>query len=310
MRLTRMGRFDMGGDAGRGPWSPVSLMRRLLGGKREGTTGGSAGERQMRALRRVPKLLRFIPGPAQDVRAYYLVLQYWLAGSADNLANLVRLLVVRYASVGAAPDVPPPVDYPDVGAYRASVGASGRVGVLVMRSYVLAGNTAHYDAVIAALEARGLGVVAAYASGLDNRPAIERFFMDGDAPAIDALVSLTGFSLVGGPAYSDAESACALLARLDVPYVCAQALEFQSVEEWHADPRGINALQATLQIAIPELEGATNPIVFAGKSSTDGRAHPATRPIAERVARRAQPVARHIGQRPPAGPESKVARVQ
>ena len=32
-------------------------------------------------LRQLPKMLRFIPGTAQDVRAYFLTLQYWLAGS-------------------------------------------------------------------------------------------------------------------------------------------------------------------------------------------------------------------------------------
>jgi magnesium chelatase subunit H len=88
-----------------------------------------------------------------------------------------------------------------------------------MRSYVLAGNAAHYDGVIAALEARGLRVVPAFASGLDARPAMERFFMRDGAPAVDALVSLTGFSLVGGPAYNDARAAEEALARLDVPYV-------------------------------------------------------------------------------------------
>jgi magnesium chelatase subunit H len=35
----------------------------------------------MSALRTLPSLLRFIPGTAQDVRAYLLLLQYWLAGS-------------------------------------------------------------------------------------------------------------------------------------------------------------------------------------------------------------------------------------
>ena len=44
-------------------------------------------------LRRIPRILRFIPGPAQDVRAYFLTLQYWLAGSEENIANLVRFLV-------------------------------------------------------------------------------------------------------------------------------------------------------------------------------------------------------------------------
>jgi len=37
---------------------------------------------------------------------------------------------------------------------------------------VLAGDTAHYDGVINALEARGLRVVPAFASGLDSRPAM------------------------------------------------------------------------------------------------------------------------------------------
>ena len=81
-----------------------------------------------------------------------------------------------------------------------------------MRSYLLAGNTRHYDGVITALEARGLRVLPAFASGLDNRPAVERFFMHEGRPAIDALVSLTGFSLVGGPAYNDARAAEDLLA--------------------------------------------------------------------------------------------------
>jgi hypothetical protein len=34
---------------------------------------------------------------------------------------------------------------------------------------------------------------------------------------VDAVVSLTGFSLVGGPAYNDARAAEEVLAGLDVP---------------------------------------------------------------------------------------------
>jgi magnesium chelatase subunit H len=48
-------------------------------------------------LKRIPRILRFIPGAAQDVRAYFLTLQYWLAGSDENVANLVRFLVDRFA---------------------------------------------------------------------------------------------------------------------------------------------------------------------------------------------------------------------
>ena len=50
------------------------------------------------------------------------------------------------------------------------------VGLLLMRSYVLSSNTGHYDGVIAALEAQGLRVIPAFASGLDRAPAVRAIF--------------------------------------------------------------------------------------------------------------------------------------
>ena len=81
MRLTRMGRFRMDKEA----TGALALLKRLRGGGDK--TGRSAGAQQMSMLRRLPRLLRFIPGTAQDVRAYFLTLQYWLAGSDRSGAN-------------------------------------------------------------------------------------------------------------------------------------------------------------------------------------------------------------------------------
>lgn len=77
----------------------------------------------MKMLRRVPKLLRFIPGTAQDVRSYFLALQYWLGGSEENMLNMVRFLVNRYASgpreaLRGADDPPLPIEYPELGVYH------------------------------------------------------------------------------------------------------------------------------------------------------------------------------------------------
>ncbi len=134
-----------------------------------------------------------------------------------------------------------------------------------MRSYVLAGDTRHYDQVIESLEARGLEVIPAFACGLDNRPAIEKFFMDKHRVRVDAVLSLTGFSLVGGPAFNDARAAEETLTQLDVPFVTAQPLEFQSIEQWEASVSGLTAIESTMMVAIPELDGATAPVVFAGR---------------------------------------------
>lgn len=315
VRLTRLGRFSMAEDEKRSAWSPLSLLKKLRGEKKDGR---SSGERQMTMLRTLPKLLKFIPGTAQDVRAYFLSLQYWLGGTDVNVANLIRLHVDRYAAGPRATlkgklKVGDPEVYPEVGVYhpdldnrgitedRAALptaGKAGTVGVLVGRSYLLAGNTAHYDAVIRALEARGLATIPAFASALDARPAIDRYMRDSDGrPAVDALVSLTGFSLVGGPAYNDAEAASAVLAALDVPYLSLQTLEFQTIEEWDGDARGLNPLQATLQVAIPELDGAIGPLVYGGKGRPKADQPATSEPIDDRVVLLARRVAKLVALR-------------
>ncbi len=284
-KLTRMGRFTTHSSGG------LRAFLKKMRGKTE--KSGVAGAKQMKMLRRIPRLLKFIPGAAQDVRAYLLTLQYWLAGSDDNVVNLVAFLISRYAegprkALRNSVKVGDPVEYPEVGVYHPrlkgrmgedaqalralSNGPRGTVGVIVMRSYLLASNTAHYDGAIAALEARGLSVIPAFASGLDARPAIEQFFMKDGRPTIDALVSLTGFSLVGGPAYNDSSAAEEILSKLDVPYLAAHPLEFQTLEQWNESERGLMPVEATIMVAIPELDGATSPTVFGGRSSaaTDG----------------------------------------
>ncbi len=287
-RLTRMGRFDMAAPA----TGAMAFLKRLRGKPANGSGGkATAGAQQMKTLRMLPKILRFIPGTAQDVRAYFLTLQYWLAGSERNLANMVHFLVDRYAAgpreaLRGVGRVAEPAEYPEVGVYHpkmlrgdsdrmaasldalprvATTGKRGTVGLLLMRSYLLAGNAGHYDGVITALEARGLRVIPAFATGLDQRPAIESFFFEDGRPSIDALVSLTGFSLVGGPAYNDAEAAEAVLVRLDVPYLAVTPVEFQTLDQWQESPRGLLPVESTMMVAIPELDGATGSMVFGGR---------------------------------------------
>jgi magnesium chelatase subunit H len=321
VRLTRIGKFDMSKEAG----GTLAWLKRLRG--KSGS--GSNARGQMKALRQLPKLLRFIPGTAQDVRAYFLTLQYWLAGSEENLANMIRLLVGRYTSgtrahLAGALKVDPPIEYPDVGLYHPRVpgriferieqlptsGNNGRVGVLLLRSYALSSNAAHYDGVIAALEAKGLQPVPAFASGLDQRQAVQCYFMRDERATVDAVVSLTGFSLVGGPAYNDSRAAEELLAALDVPYIAAHPVEFQTLEQWQDDPRGLLPVEATMMVAIPELDGGIWPMTFGGRSTAGGperRRDMVQHP--ERTAMLAARVARLVSLRRKARAERKLAVV-
>jgi len=285
-QLTRFGQFDMSKPAS----GPMALLKKLRGGgKDKPATGGAA---QMKMLRRLPQLLRFIPGTAQDVRAYFITLQYWLGGSDNNVLNMVRHLIDRGAdgprkSLRGKIKVEVPVDYPELGVYHprmtgrysedvnalplpVGIPVKGTVGVLLLRSYLLSGNAGHYDGVISALESKGMRVIPAFAAGLDSRPAIDEFFMKNGQVCVDAVVSLSGFSLVGGPAYNDAKAAEEVLAKLDVPYVAAHPVEFQTLDQWGGSDRGLLPVESTIMVAIPELDGSTSPIVFGGRPGAAG----------------------------------------
>ncbi|MFN2328050.1 MAG: magnesium chelatase subunit H [Chromatocurvus sp.] len=325
MKLTRMGKFTMEGEAK----GPVALLKRLRG--KTGKAKSSAGAQQLTVLRQLPKILRFVPGTAQDVRAYFLTLQYWLAGSELNIQRMMAFLIDRYAAgdrsaLQGSVKTASPFEYPDTGLYdpdlkkriteklsdlpRPKGKARGTVGLLIMRSYALAGNTQHYDAMIAGLRSRNFNVITAFASGLDARPAVEKYFIADGKPVIDAVVSLTGFSLVGGPAYNDSRAAEDMLATLDVPYIAAHALEFQSLEQWEKSDHGLMPIEATMMVAIPELDGATGPSIFGGRSDKaeennrhDMRAHP------ERIATLVNRVDKLVALRKTSHAERKVALV-
>ena len=323
IKLTRLGRFDMGAKES----AAIALLKRLRG---SGKKKVSSGAHQMKMLKRLPKILRYIPGTAQDVRAYFLAMQYWMAGSDDNVASLVRFLIDRYATgprgyLKGNLKAAAPVEYPEVGLYhpdlpdrrvtddltvferrvRGTHPTAGTVGVLLMRAYVLAGDTDHYDGVIRALEERGLRVLPIFAAGLDARPAIDAFLKNGNAPKVDALLSLTGFSLVGGPAYNDTAAAEQALADLDVTYVAAHALEFQTLEEWRNGARGLSPVEATMMVAIPEIDGATGPIVYGGR----GGGERAMKSDAERAGKLADRLAKLVSLRKSDVAERRVAVV-
>ena len=89
----------------------------------------------------------------------------------------------------------PPKEYPDIGIYHPRMRGKisnqlsklprvvpekkkkGTVGLIVLRSYLLAGNTGHYDGVIAAFESLDIQVIPCFSMGLDARPAIEKFLI-------------------------------------------------------------------------------------------------------------------------------------
>jgi magnesium chelatase subunit H len=170
-----------------------------------------------------------------------------------------------------------------------SLDPDSTLGLLLMRPQIVSNARKHYDALIRAIEAEGLSVIPAISTLMDNREACEKFFIEsktedrrpktGARPQatdngqrtpdqrrarVSQIVSLTGFSFVGGPAMNDSAAATNFLGELNVPYRSLVSLDAQTIESWRELPTGLNPVQTGMQVAIPEIDGATEPFVFGG----------------------------------------------
>jgi magnesium chelatase subunit H len=167
------------------------------------------------------------------------------------------------------------------------------IGLLLMRPQIVSNARKHYDGLIRAIEAEGLSVIPAISTLMDNREACGKFFIEPASKVqgqkssgrhsngkatnneqlatdkninsrISQIVSLTGFSFVGGPAMNDSEAAAEFLGELNLPYRSMVSLDTQTIESWQDSFSGLNPVQTGMQIAIPEIDGATEPFVFGG----------------------------------------------
>ncbi len=173
-----------------------------------------------------------------------------------------------------------------------SLDPDSTIGLLLMRPQVVSKTTKHYDALIRAIEDEGLGVIPAISTLMDNREACQKFFLDEEAhkkskvqnpksnvekpktkdqrpktknqSRVSQILSLTGFSFVGGPAMNDSHAASEFLRTLNRPYRSAVSLDTQSIEAWRDSQTGLNPVQAGMQVAIPEIDGATEPFIYGG----------------------------------------------
>ena len=281
MRRTRMGRLDVSRLASTGGW----IGRRA---KRRGSNGKHSHQ-YLKLVDRLPGILRFIPtaGALTDAKHYLYLFCYFLQPTPANIQSMLlyalkhyvhddRLRSVKTATPQQVPSVA--IYHPDapklfqtfeayenwhVTKNKNPLDPESTLGLLLMRPQVVSKTTKHYDALIRAIENEGLSVIPAIATLMDNREAVTRFFRNG-SPRVSQIVSLTGFSFVGGPAMNDSAAAAEFLRELNVPYRSAVSLDTQTIEAWRKSPTGLNPVQAGMQIAIPEIDGATEPFIYGG----------------------------------------------
>ncbi len=300
MRLNKMGSFSMA-QLGQSKSAIGQFMK-----KRKEKSGSSFQDGMLKLLQTLPKVLKYLPmDKAQDARNFMLSFQYWLGGSSENLENFLLMLADKYVFKGQQTvKFQDPVVYLDMGVWhplapkmfedvkdylnwynsRDDISDDLKdplapcIGLVLQRTHLVTGDDAHYVAMVQEIEALGARPIPVFAGGLDFSKPVDAYFWDVGAkgveplPLVDTVISLTGFALVGGPARQDHPKAIESLKRLNRPYMVALPLVFQTTEEWQDSDLGLHPIQVALQIAIPELDGAIEPIILSGRDGATGKA--------------------------------------
>lgn len=158
------------------------------------------------------------------------------------------------------------------------------VGILLYRKHVIT-HQSYIPQLIRGFERAGLLPLPIFINGVEGHVAVRDWItsshelnqraqgqidtpsLSKSAASVDAIVSTIGFPLVGGPAGSmeagrQIEVAQRILKAKNVPYLVSAPLLIQDIHSWTR--QGIGGLQSVVLYALPELDGAIDPVPLGG----------------------------------------------
>ncbi len=158
--------------------------------------------------------------------------QYLAVGGPENAEHFLNACVSRRFE--------PVAEFGTHGVYH-SAGSSALI--VFYRSVIEGGQTAPIDALVSALEPRGLGVTALYVSSLKDKSCAD-FIRNQQAP--DVIINATSFAV--------GDEATDPLRHFDCP-VLQVTLAGSSEEQWQASSAGLAAKDLAMSVVLPELDG-------------------------------------------------------
>ncbi|MBE7386024.1 MAG: magnesium chelatase subunit H [Leptolyngbya sp. SIO1E4] len=305
MALTQLGKFAIG-EKPQGMPKPVKFILSKFGNSREeDKLAGYLSFLKVgpKLLKYIPV------GKVQDLRNWLIIYGYWNAGGADNVAAMLWFLGETYLglTVGAIPEAVSAPNmgllHPDYSDYfespqayldwylsrNAAAATQPVVGMLLYRKHVIT-QQPYIPQLIRTFEQAGLVPVPIFINGVEGHVAVRDWMttayeqqqrslgqiatpsLASDAVRVDAIISTIGFPLVGGPAGSmeagrQTEVAVRILSAKNVPYFVSAPLLIQDIHSWTR--QGIGGLQSVVLYALPELDGAIDPVPLGGLVGED-----------------------------------------
>ena len=216
---------------------------------------------------------------AKDIEA---MKAYSFYGGLTNYKNL--WLYARSLFDQGMPDAEPPspicwagIYHPgmakkfmtDLSLYEKAFLQAGRptLGLLFYRDEWIWDDLHYQKAFIEEAERQGLNVIAVFTNGLPDpklgMPTIhevfEKYFMKEGKPLVDAIVNVMKFSFTTSGSIS-----IKALEEIGVPVLEAYSL-IAPKEEWEASPEGMNAMEISISVTMPEFDGIIHGMPIAAK---------------------------------------------
>jgi magnesium chelatase subunit H len=300
MSLTQIGAFSIG-DNPKGMPKPVKfILDKFSQGREEDRLAGYLSFLKVgpKLLKFIPVQ------KVQDLRNWLIIYGYWNAGGSDNVAALFWTLAEKYLGLQIgeipAPIETPNMGllHPNYSGYFKSpkqyldwywqtqphTQQWPVVGMLLYRKHVVT-RQPYIPQLIQHFEQAQLIPLPIFINGVEGHVAVrdwlttkheqaqrqqgnvETLSLSSEAAQVEAIISTIGFPLVGGPAGSmeagrQVEVAKRILSAKNVPYFVSAPLLIQDIHSWTR--QGIGGLQSVVLYALPELDGAIDPVPLGG----------------------------------------------
>ncbi|MDD5462522.1 MAG: cobaltochelatase subunit CobN [Methylococcales bacterium] len=242
-----------------------------------------------------------------SVDVLYQVTTYFQAGGSINMAQLLRYLSDHFLLTGLGYE--PAIALPEHGIYHPdlpqnasiddwlSIRASERpsIGIVFYRAHWMSGNTRFVDALITALEKRGMNVLPVFTASLrsggdagNSLPTALRYFSGQQGAHIDVLINTTAFAMgeITPGESTPAGWSVSVLEQLNIPVLQAITSGMKETQ-WRLSTRGLNPLDAAMNVVLPEFDGRIITVPMSFKASANGMPNELIEydPILDRVTR-------------------------
>jgi len=267
------------------------------------------------------KLSRLLPlRMVRDMNRWMLLQEYYAQGGADNLYNMLLVLLKHYGGLSKIKKPAQPHSVPDWGLYCPGKGtftdrlsyerASGfdptrpTVAILMHGGMHFSDSVPVVDLLYERLRPQA-NVLNIFSSVEANMDAL-RACCDG----IDLLITMQYFRLWGGPYGGDPEVIFQFLRERDVPLLTGLHAFETDLTSWRAGSNGLSPIETVLAVTLPELDGAVEPFMLGALEIVDDGEIGAVKrqaAIPERIERFGARALKWLALRAKPAPQKKIA---